>query len=105
MHAIAIAVLVGEDPPPAPRLLLRLLLNWYAVRLEFSERRFNIITRPIATLSHRPCATAEMSLGGVRVQRPESYGASSFRTRRNLELLSLAWHRSGPVPLLLQPQR
>src|SRR2546430_923242 len=44
-----------------------------------------------------------MSLGGVRVQRPESYGSSSFRTRRNLELLSLAWHRSGPVPRPLQP--
>jgi hypothetical protein len=43
MYAIGIAILVGEDSPPAPWLLLGFLLNWYVVLPEFSESRFNII--------------------------------------------------------------
>lgn len=43
MHTIGVVVLVGEDSPPAPRLLFGLLFNGYAVRLELSECCFNII--------------------------------------------------------------
>jgi hypothetical protein len=43
MHSIGIAILVGEDSPPAPWLLLGFLLNWYSVLPEFSESRFNVI--------------------------------------------------------------
>jgi len=43
MHAIGIAILICEDSPPAPWLLLGFLLNWYSVLPEFSESRFNVI--------------------------------------------------------------